>query len=55
MCYDRLDLLRPGNEAGPVADIAARTGLIVTRVDAERFDMLRDAAEVTAYARGRRR
>ena len=51
MCYDRLDLLRPGNEAALVADVAARTGLKVTRVETERFDMLRDAAEVTIYAR----
>ncbi len=52
MCYDRLDLLRPGNEAALVADVAARTGLMVTRVETDRFDMLRDAAEVTVYARG---
>lgn len=51
MCYDRLDLLRPGNEAALVADVAARTGLAVTRVETERVDMLRDAAEVTVYAR----
>ena len=55
MCYDRLDLLRPGHEAALVADVAARTGLVVTRVETERFDMLRDAAEVTVYARARRR
>ena len=54
MCYDRLDLLRPGNEAALVADVAARTGLVVTRVETERFDMLRDAAEVTVYAQARR-
>ncbi len=51
MCYDRLDLLRPGNEAALVADVAARTGLVVTRVETDRFDMLRDVAEVTVYAR----
>jgi len=55
MCYDRLDLLRPGHEAALVADVAARTGLVVTRVETERFDMLRDAAEVTVFARARRR
>ena len=55
MCYDRLDLLRPGHEAALVADVTARTGLVVTRVETERFDMLRDAAEVTVYARARRR
>lgn len=51
MCYDRLDLLRPGNEADLLADVAARTGLAVTRVETERFDLLRDAADVTVYAR----
>ncbi len=55
MCYDRLDLLRPGNEAALVADVSARTGLMVTRVETDRFDMLRDAAEVTVYARARAR
>lgn len=52
MCYDRLDLLRPGNEASLLADVAARTGLHVTRVETERFDMLRDAAEIVVYSRG---
>ena len=51
MCYDRLDLLRPGNEASLLADVATRTGLQVTRVDTERFDMLRDAAEIVVYTR----
>lgn len=55
LCYDRLDLLRPGNEAQLLADVAARTGLAVTRVDTDRFDLLRDAAEVTVYARRRSR
>ena len=55
MCYDRLDLLRPGNEASLLADLKARTGLAVTRVDTERFDLLRDAADVTIYARGQTR
>ena len=51
ICYDRLDLLRPGSEAGLLADISARTGLAVTRVETERFDMLRDAAEIVVYSR----
>lgn len=51
MCYDRIDLLKPGREAALVADLTARTGLAVTRVETERFDLLRDAAEVTVYAR----
>jgi len=55
MCYDRLELLAPGKEASLLADISARTGLVVARVEVERIDMLRDAAEVVVYARGCRR
>lgn len=52
MCYDRLDLLKPGNEATLIADIAARTGLSVVRVETQRIDLLRDAAEITVYFGG---
>ena len=51
MCYDRLELLQPGKEAALVADIANRTGLSVVRVQTERIDLLRDAAEITIYFR----
>lgn len=51
MCYDRLDLLRPGHEAALLTDIGSRTGLRVMRVETERFDMLRDAAEIVVYTR----
>ena len=51
MCYDRIELLRPGQEAALVADIADRTGLSVVRVQTERIDLLRDAAEITIYFR----
>jgi hypothetical protein len=47
MLYDNLKLLGPGNEVALHADIKARTGLEVIRVDVLRLDMLRDAAEVT--------
>jgi Domain of unknown function (DUF4956) len=49
MLYDRLELLDPGNRAKLVADIAKRTGLPVLRVDVQRVDLLRDAAEITIY------
>lgn len=49
MCYDRLDLLKPGNEATLIADLGARTGLTVVRVETERIDLLRDAADITIY------
>ena len=49
MLYDDLNLLQPGRTKELHADIAARTGLDVTRVQVNRIDMLRDAAEVTVY------
>lgn len=51
MLYDRLKLLQPGHEASLVADIASRTGLSVVRVEIQRIDLLRDAAEITIYFR----
>ncbi len=51
MLYDRLELLQPGNEPNLLADIAARTGLAVVRVETQRIDLLRDAAEITIYSR----
>jgi hypothetical protein len=50
MVYDRLELLQPGNEPNLLADIAARTGLAVVRVETQRIDLLRDAAEITIYS-----
>ena len=50
MVYDRLELLQPGNEPNLLADIAARTGLTVVRVETQRIDLLRDAAEITIYS-----
>ncbi len=51
MCYDQLDLLRPGNEAKLVTDIYAKTGLTVVRVEIDRVDLLRDAADLTVFHR----
>lgn len=51
MLYDRVELLQPGREAILLADIANRTGLAVLRVETQRIDLLRDAAEVTVYFR----
>ena len=51
MLYDRLELLQPGKEATLIADIAHRTGLAVVRVETQRIDLLRDAAEITTYFR----
>ncbi len=49
MLYDRLALLQPGKEAALISDIASRTGLHVVRVETQRIDLLRDAAEITIY------
>lgn len=50
MCYDQLELLHPGNEARLLADLSSKTGLPVSRVQVDRFDLLRDAAEITIYS-----
>ena len=51
MFYDQLELLRPGNEAKLAADIQAKTGHRVLRVEIQRVDLLRDAAEITVFHR----
>lgn len=52
MLYDNLRLLQPQHRAELIADIQARTGLDVMRVQVHRIDMLRDAAEITIFYRG---
>ncbi len=47
--YDNLPLLAPGNEAELHADLTRRTGLPVIRVRVHRIDLLRDAADITAF------
>jgi len=54
MLYDNLRLLQPGHRGELHADVAARTGLDVIRVQVNRIDMLRDAAEITVYYREHR-
>jgi len=49
--YDKLELLGPGREKELHHDITARIGLPVFRVHVHRVDLLRDAAELTAYYR----
>jgi len=51
MLYDQLELLRPGNEAQLIADLGAKTGLTVLRVEVSHFDLLRDAAEIVVFTR----
>lgn len=52
MLYDNLALLRPEARPQLLADLAARTGLEVVRVQVHRIDFLRDAAEITVFYRG---
>ena len=50
--YDNLALLHPGREAELYADLGARLGVQVFRVQIHRIDLLRDAAEITVYFAG---
>lgn len=47
--YDNLALLHPGREAELYADLGARLGVQVFRVQIHRIDLLRDAAEITVH------
>lgn len=49
MLYDNLALLRPGKELELYSDLRQRAGLLVVRVEVQRLDMLRDAAEINVY------
>ncbi len=51
MLYDQLALLKPGQEARLIEDLASRTGLEVLRVHVNKIDLLRDAAEITVHYR----
>jgi hypothetical protein len=52
MLYDNLSLLRPGERAALLADLSARTGFDVIRVQVHKIDLLRDAAEITVFYQG---
>ena len=47
--YDDLGMLHPGRRAELFADLEARLGMSVTRVEVHRIDLLRDAAELTVF------
>ena len=47
--YDNLALLHPGHEADLHADLGARLGVRIVRVQVHRIDLLRDAAEITVH------
>ncbi|MCF8256224.1 MAG: DUF4956 domain-containing protein [Flavobacteriales bacterium] len=47
--YDNLELLKPENGERLLEDLHQRTGLRVTRYRIERFDLLRDVANISIY------
>lgn len=47
--YERLDLTTPANREQLLADLRARTGLAVTRVEVGRLDFSRDTAELKLF------
>jgi hypothetical protein len=51
LLYDRLEMLGAGREVELHADIRARTGLDVLRVEIQEVDLLRDAAQISVVHR----
>lgn len=47
--YERIDLIHPDRRKEMLADIKARTGLDVHRVEFVRIDFLRDVAKINAF------
>ena len=47
--YDRVALLAPGARAELLADLKARTGIPVARVEIQRIDLLKDVAHLQVY------
>ena len=47
--YERLDLLHPERRAELLADVRARTGLALTRVEVGKIDLVNDTAQLRVY------
>jgi hypothetical protein len=47
--YEKIDLIKPESKEEMLADLRARTGLNVKRVEIEGIDFLRDTAEILVY------
>ncbi|MDG1874540.1 MAG: DUF4956 domain-containing protein, partial [Mariniblastus sp.] len=45
--YDKLELLKPENEAALNADLLARTGIQPVRVEIKKIDMQKQSASIT--------
>ena len=48
--YDNMELVRGNDHEALMVDLRARTGLAITRVTVDEFDLLRDVAIVTVYS-----
>lgn len=51
--YDNIAHVHSASREALIADLKARTGLDVRRVDVDEIDFIRDAARLTVYYRGR--
>ncbi len=49
--YEKIELIRPAQENELLADLRARTGLDILRVQIRKIDFLNDSAEILAYYR----
>ena len=49
--YERIDLIRPDRQAELIADLTARTGWSIERVDVAELDFVRDVATLRVYRR----
>jgi hypothetical protein len=47
--YERIDLIKPENRDGLLADLKQRLGVKVSRVEIGRIDLLRDTAQLRVY------
>jgi hypothetical protein len=47
--YDRIELIAPDRRSELIADLNARTGLNITRIEIGNIDLLRDTARITIY------
>src|SRR5688572_5838714 len=47
--YEKIENIKPQNEAALKADLEARTGLKITKVEVGKIDFLRDTAQVKIY------
>lgn len=47
--YEKIDLIRPENEAALLADLKNRTGLNITKVEVGTIDFLKDTALLNVY------